>query len=76
MLGTLLLVAHARHAGAQALRFGMNSPPSDAPDYQGALAMKNYVEFNSGGKVKLDIYASGQLGSEREMTEQVRDGAL
>ncbi|MFI4982378.1 MAG: TRAP transporter substrate-binding protein, partial [Nevskiales bacterium] len=58
------------------LRFGMNTPPSDSPDYQGALAFKSYVEFNSGGNLKINIFPSGQLGSEREMTEQVRDGAL
>jgi tripartite ATP-independent transporter DctP family solute receptor len=64
------------NAGAQTLRFGMNTPPSDAPDYQGALAMKNFLEFNSGGKLTLQLFPSGQLGSEREMTEQIRDGAL
>jgi tripartite ATP-independent transporter DctP family solute receptor len=61
---------------AQNLRFGMNTPPTDAPDYQGALAFKSYAEFNSGGKLQIKIFPSGQLGSEREMTEQVRDGAL
>jgi TRAP-type transport system periplasmic protein len=73
LAAAVLLIGAAQ---AQTLRFGMNTPPSDAPDYQGALAMKSYLEFNSGGKLQLQIFPSGQLGSEREMTEQIRDGAL
>ena len=59
-----LAIAHA-----QTLRFGMNTPPSNAPDYQGALAMKNYAEFNSGGRLKIQIFASGQLGSKMRTME-------
>ena len=62
--------------GQTTLRFGLNSPAADNPDYQGIVAFKDYVEFNSGGRVKIQLFPGGQLGSERQMTEQVRDGAL
>ena len=62
--------------GQTTLRFGLNSPAADNPDYQGIVAFKDYVEFNSGGRVKIKLFPGGQLGRERQMTEQVRDGAL
>lgn len=34
------------------------------------------MDFNTGGKVKVEIYPANQLGGERQMAEQVRDGAL
>ena len=66
-------------AGAPAqttLRFGMNLPQGDSADFKAATAFKEYVEFNSGGRLRVQLFPGGQLGSERQMTEQVRDGAL
>lgn len=62
--------------GQTTLRFGLNSSAADNPDYRGIVAFKDYVEFNSGGRLKIQLFPGGQLGSERQMTEQVRDGAL
>ncbi len=58
------------------LRFGMNLPQGDSADFKAATAFKDYVEFNSGGRLRVQLFPGGQLGSERQMTEQVRDGAL
>jgi tripartite ATP-independent transporter DctP family solute receptor len=63
-------------ASAQTLRYGMTLPQGENADWRAATAFKAYVEFNTGGKVKVEIYPANQLGGEREMTEQVRDGAL
>jgi len=70
-----VFVVHAA-AAQTTLRFGMNLPPGDSSDYKAATAFKDYVEFQSGGSLKIQLFPGGQLGSERQMTEQVRDGAL
>ncbi len=70
------MTALAGAASAQTLRYGMTLPQGDNADYRAATAFKNYIEFNTGGKLKVEIYPANQLGGEREMTEQVRDGAL
>ena len=58
------------------LRFGLNLPQGESADYKAAVAFKDYVEFNSGGRLLVQLFPGGQLGSERQMTEQVRDSAL
>lgn len=63
-------------ASAQTLRYGLTLPQGDNADWRAAHAFKTYVEFNTGGKVKVEIYPGNQLGGERQMAEQVRDGAL
>lgn len=63
-------------ANAQTLRYGMTLPQGENADWRAATAFKAYVEFNTGGKLKVEIYPANQLGGERQMTEQVRDGAL
>ena len=70
-----LLSVHAAVAQTT-LRMGMNLPPGDSSDWKAANAFKDYVEFQSGGTLKIQLFPGGQLGSERQMTEQVRDGAL
>ncbi len=46
------------------------------PATLGLAVMKKYVESNTNGAVKVDIYASGQLGGEEETLEQVSQGNL
>lgn len=41
-----------------------------------AVAFKTLVETRSGGRVKVEIYPAGQLGSEREVLEQTRLGVV
>jgi C4-dicarboxylate-binding protein DctP len=70
----LAIIAGA--AEAQTLRYGMTLPQGENADWRAATAFKAYVEFNTGGKLKVEIYPANQLGGERQMAEQVRDGAL
>ena len=72
-VGTAVLAGTAH---AQTLRYGMTLPQGENADWRAATAFKAYVEFNTGGKVKVEIYPANQLGGERQMAEQVRDGAL
>jgi len=58
------------------LRYGMTLPQGENADWRAATAFKNYIEFHTGGQVKVEIYPANQLGGERQMAEQVRDGAL
>lgn len=44
--------------------------------HKGMVHMAERLEEYSGGQMRLDIYPSGQLGSEREMVELVQIGSL
>lgn len=46
------------------------------PATLGLQVMKEFVERQSDGHVKVDIYASGQLGGEEETLEQVAQGNI
>ncbi len=46
------------------------------PATLGLQVMKEYVEKETDGHVKVNIYASGQLGGEEETLEQVSQGSL
>ena len=46
------------------------------PVHQSLLEMKRILEEKSGGKLKLDIYPSEQLGSEKELVMQLQLGAI
>lgn len=44
--------------------------------HKGMVHMAERLEEYSGGRMRMDIYPSGQLGSEREMVELVQIGSL
>ena len=46
------------------------------PVHQGMVFMAERVKEKSGGKLRIDIYPSEQLGTERECIEQIQIGAL
>ena len=46
------------------------------PVHQSLLEMKRILEEKSGGRLKLDIYPSEQLGSEKELVMQLQLGAI
>lgn len=48
----------------------------DRSTHQAALEFEKYVEQQSNGKVDIEIYANGQLGGDRQMTEAVALGTL
>src|SRR5699024_12059055 len=50
--------------------------PEDTTNQAGALAFKEYVEENSDGALKVDVYPNSQLGDDRESLEGVQDGSI
>jgi tripartite ATP-independent transporter DctP family solute receptor len=44
--------------------------------HKGMMYMAERLEFYSNGKMKMEIYPSGQLGSERELVELLQIGSL
>ena len=56
-------------------RYG-NSQPEEAPRSQSMIFFKNLVEEASGGRIEVQNYFGGVLGTEREMMDQVATGAL
>lgn len=46
------------------------------PQTLGLYAMKNYIETESRGKIKVDIFTNGQLGDEDVSLQQVQAGTL
>jgi tripartite ATP-independent transporter DctP family solute receptor len=50
---------------------------SEDEDYDGAMVLKRYVESRSDGRVKVELYPSGQFCStERECLESLQSGVL
>jgi C4-dicarboxylate-binding protein DctP len=52
-----------------------HNQPANSPEDLGAQAFKKSVEEQSGGKIKVEIYPSLQLGSMREQAEAVQMGS-
>ena len=50
--------------------------PPDYPTTQGLFYMAKYLEEKSGGRIKMRVYHSAQLGSEKETIEQTQFGAI
>lgn len=74
VLGVILL-AGAAMAQQATLRAGI-MVSKDYPFTKGAQYFADKVRERTGGRVKADVYSDGVLGSEIEMFEQVRKGAL
>lgn len=58
------------------LRFSLQEPSSDNPEFNAAVAFKNYVEAQTGGKVQIQIFSTAQLGNEREVIEAIKAGNI
>ena len=71
----LALVAMTALAEARTLRLNHNNP-EDHPVHLSMQRMADEVKEATGGSVKIRIYANGQLGSQRESTEQVQNCSL
>jgi C4-dicarboxylate-binding protein DctP len=48
----------------------------DQPKHAAALAFKDYVEKNTNGAIKVEIYPAGQFGKDAETMEAVKMGTL
>ncbi len=58
------------------IRIGLLGSPDDE-DYDGSLVFKDYVESRTNGRVKVEIFPSGQFcGNERECIEGLKSGIL
>ena len=82
LIATAAFALFLRGGGAAAgrpdvltLKLGHTLDPSH-PVHTGMVFMKDRLEELSGGRVTMDIYPSGVLGSETEMIEQLQNGAL
>lgn len=53
-----------------------HNQPVGSPEDVGAEAFKKIVEERSGGKMTVEIFPQGQMGSMREQTEMVQMGTL
>ena len=62
-------------AQARAWRFG-HQLPTDHPIHFGALKVAEEVERRTSGRLRVQVFPAGQLGTGQEMDQQVSDGAL
>ena len=46
------------------------------PENVGAMEIKRLIEERSNGDIEVRVFTDGQLGNQREMVEQLRDGTL
>jgi len=77
MVAGALALAVVTAASAQTtLRYATTLPDGPAGEVVGAKAMKDFIEFRSGGKMKMEIFYGGALGGDRELIEQVQNGQL
>lgn len=72
---TALLVATGP-AMAKDIKFGMNAPQGDNPEWNALTAFKNHVEYKTEGGITVQLFPSAQLGAERACAEQVQQGAV
>lgn len=65
---------------ARVLKFGHIAPTQidnkPFPMHKAALAFAEYVDKQTGGEIKIEVFPLGQLGNERSMLEQVQFGTL
>jgi tripartite ATP-independent transporter DctP family solute receptor len=71
----LWLGATSPEASGQVLRLG-HSLNRDHPVHKGMEFMAEDLERRSGGLLKIEIYADGQLGPERDLIELIQIGSL
>lgn len=70
------VVAFAGPAMAKTIKFGMNAPQGDNPEWNALVAFKNHVEYKTEGGIEVKLFPSAQLGAERACAEQVQQGAV
>ena len=71
----MLLLANQVFAQQHTLRAGI-MVSKDYPFTKGAQFFSDTMKERTQGRIKVDVYSDGVLGSEIEMFEQVRKGAL
>ena len=71
----LLTVAGDGSAKTLVLKCGHSNPPSH-PMHVQAEELAAYVKENTGGRIEIEIFPNEMLGTDKQMLEQVRMGAL
>ena len=74
-LSAFLLAAMCGIASAKTIRVGMGDP-MDSDQGAFALRFKQIVEGNTDGKVTVELFPNGALGTETEMLQNARMGTL
>jgi TRAP-type transport system periplasmic protein len=73
----LLVIAPAANAQQKTLKYAHFQPAKDdQPKHRAALAFKEYVEKNTNGAIKVEIYPAGQFGNDAATMEGLKLGTL
>ncbi|MDO4228703.1 MAG: TRAP transporter substrate-binding protein [Capnocytophaga sp.] len=70
-----MIMGCKRESQTKTLTFAHNLPTSH-PVHKGVEVFKAHLEHISGGKLSIQIYANGQLGTEREVLELLQIGSI
>lgn len=74
---TALLPSVADAAKSWTMKISHAGPVADnSDDHHGSLKIKEYIDKHSGGRIEVEIYPANQLGSYKEVVEQVEMGSL
>ncbi|OOF60259.1 sialic acid TRAP transporter substrate-binding protein SiaP [Rodentibacter myodis] len=68
-------ISTAVYAADYDLKFGMNAGTS-SNEYKAAELFAKEVKEKSNGKIEISLYPNAQLGDDRSMLKQLKDGAL
>jgi TRAP-type transport system periplasmic protein len=75
LLAILAMVFAGSVAAKTILKFSIGAPESQAGEIQGMKALKEYVEFKSGGEMEIRLFFN-TFGGSLPVTEQVKNGTL
>ena len=79
LISSLLTVAALALSGGAAakttLKFSIGAPDSPGGEIFGMKAMKEYIEFKSGGEIEVRLFFN-TFGGSLQVTEQVKNGTL
>ena len=68
-------VASAQDIKERTLKFGLNSPEGH-PAVAGMKKFKEMVEAKSGGKIKVQLFLNGTLGSDQATLSSIKGGTV
>ncbi|MEW6264763.1 MAG: DctP family TRAP transporter solute-binding subunit [Thermodesulfobacteriota bacterium] len=77
LLAMVLIFPGAALAAEKVIKYGHFQPAKlDQPKQAAALAFKGYVEANTKGSVKVEVYPASQLGNENAILEGLKMGTI
>jgi tripartite ATP-independent transporter DctP family solute receptor len=73
----MLVLPGISRAQTKVIKYAHFQPAKlDQPKHAAALAFKNYVEANSKGSLKVEVYPAGQLGNDSATMEGLKMGTI